>query len=125
MKTSSFVVKGADRDLSALRGEFHGVVDQVPEHLLKPDAISQDVILFRLELGRDDQLLCCGRRVCNLERVFDNCVRVASDQFEMKLPAINPGKVEQVVNQSGLELHVAFYDLNILRELWRKFLRLI
>src|SRR5512132_4089400 len=125
MKPSSFVVKRADRDLSALRGEFHGVVDQVPQHLLKPDAISQDVTLFRLKLGRDDQLLCCDRRVCRLDRVFDNCVRVAIYQFEMKLPAINPGKVEQVVNQSGLQLHVALNNLNILDELWRKFLRVI
>ena len=49
MKTSMFIVKRADRDLSALRGEFNGVVDQVPEHLLKPDAISQDVKPFRLK----------------------------------------------------------------------------
>ena len=103
------------RDLSALRGEFHGVVDQVPEHLLKPDAISQDVIPFRLKLGRDVQLLRRDRRVCRLERVFDNFVRVAIFQFEMKLAASNPGEIEQVVNQSGLQLHVALYDLNILR----------
>src|SRR5580765_5465258 len=51
MKTSIFVVKRAERDLSALRGEFHRVVDQVPEHLLKPDAVSQDVIPFRLKPG--------------------------------------------------------------------------
>src|SRR5262245_32022600 len=53
MKTSSLVVKGADRDLSALRSEFHCVVDQVPKHLLKPDAVSQNVIPFRLELCRE------------------------------------------------------------------------
>ena len=63
--------------------------------------------------------------MCRLERVLDNCVRVASYQFEMKLPAINSGKVEQVVNQSGLQLHVALNNLNILDELWWKFLRVI
>src|SRR4029077_13574970 len=125
MKASISVVKRAERDLSALRGEFHGVVDQVPEHLLKPDAVSQDVILFRLQLSRDLQLLCCDRRMCRLERVFDDFVRVASYQFEMKLSAINPGKVEQVVNQSGLQLHIALNNLNVLDELWRKFLRVI
>ena len=57
METFTFVVKRADGDLSALGSEFHRVVDQVPKHLLKPDAISQDVILFRLQLGRDVQLL--------------------------------------------------------------------
>src|SRR6266513_3367728 len=41
----------------------------------------------------------------------------------MKLPASNPGEGEQVVNQSGLQLHVALYNLNVLDELRRKFLR--
>src|SRR4030095_7692885 len=104
MKTFTFVVTRADGDLSALWGEFHGVIDQVPEHLLKPNAISQDVILLRLKLSRDLQLLRRDRRMCCLDRVFDDCVRVAIFQFEMKLAASNPGEVEQVVNQSG---HVA------------------
>src|SRR5207247_8085778 len=103
MKTSSFVVKRADGDLSALGGEFHCVVDQVPEHLLEPDAISQDVTLFRLKPARDVQLLCCDGRLCRLQRVFNDRMRIAIVQFEMKLPASNPGEVEQVVNQSGLQ----------------------
>src|SRR5207248_5328432 len=57
MKTFTFVVKRADGDPSALRGEFYRVVDQVPKNLLKPDAISQDMILFRLKLSCDLQLL--------------------------------------------------------------------
>src|SRR6185295_20325541 len=57
MKTSSFVVEASDGDLSALRSKFHRVVDQVPKHLLKPDAISQDVILLRVKLSGDVQLL--------------------------------------------------------------------
>src|SRR5262249_62147968 len=57
MKTLTFVVKRADRELSISRGEFHRIVDQVPKHLLKPDPISQDVVLFRLKLSRDLQLL--------------------------------------------------------------------
>src|SRR5262245_22905202 len=51
MKTSSLVVKGANGDQPTFGGEFHGVVHQVPKHLLKPDAISQDAIFFRLKLG--------------------------------------------------------------------------
>src|SRR5262245_2636616 len=43
MKTSSFVVGRTDGDLSALRGEFHCVVYQVPKHLLKPDTVSKDL----------------------------------------------------------------------------------
>src|SRR6266508_1067964 len=43
----------------------------------------------------------------------------------MKLAAGNPGEIEKVVDQSGLQLHVALYDLNIFRELSRKFLGVI
>src|SRR5690349_4232868 len=106
MKSSSFVVKRANRDVSALRCEFHRVVDQVPEHLLKPDTISQDVIVCCLELVRDVYLLCCYGRACGFERVFYYRVRIAIFQFEMKFAASNPGEVEQVINQSGLQLHV-------------------
>src|SRR5215469_16611241 len=53
MKTCIFVVKRANGDLSALRSEFYCVVYQVPEYLLKSDAVSQDVILFRLKISRD------------------------------------------------------------------------
>src|SRR6516162_199432 len=51
VKTRLRIVKRADRDRSSLRGEFHRVVNQVPKHLLKPNAISQDVTFFRLKLG--------------------------------------------------------------------------
>src|SRR5262245_25797763 len=124
MKTSSFVVKSADRNLSALRGELHRVVDQVPKYLLKPDAISQDVIFLRLKVSREIHLLRSDGRMRSLERVFNDRMRVAVFQFEMKFAASNPSQVEQVVNQSGLQLHVALYDLNVLDELWRKFLRI-
>src|SRR5215475_16134338 len=43
----------------------------------------------------------------------------------MKFPASDPGEVEQVVNQSCLQLHISLYNLNVLDELWRKFLRVI
>src|SRR5882724_8682588 len=42
----------------------------------------------------------------------------------MKLPASNSGEIEQVVNQSGMQLHVALYNLNVLDEIWGKCLRI-
>src|ERR1051326_1634995 len=43
----------------------------------------------------------------------------------MNVASNHPGEILQIVNQSGLQLYVAFYDLNIFGELWRKFLRII
>ena len=52
-------------------------------------------------------------------------VRVAIFQFEMKLATSDPSEIEQVVNQSRLQLDVPLYNLNIFGELWRKSLRVI
>src|SRR5438552_15236819 len=43
----------------------------------------------------------------------------------MKLATSDPSEIEQVVNQSRLQLDVPLYNLNIFGELWRKFLRTI
>ena len=51
IKTSRVVVKRADGNLSALGSEFHRVGNEIPEYLLKPDAIRQNVILLRLKLS--------------------------------------------------------------------------
>ena len=53
METATVVVKRADGDLSARCREFHGIIDQVPKNLLKPNTISRDVIFLRLEFRRD------------------------------------------------------------------------
>src|SRR5215831_2585054 len=48
----AFIAKGSDGDLSTWRRELDGVVNQIPKHLLKPDAISHDLMLLCLESGR-------------------------------------------------------------------------
>src|SRR5438046_388394 len=46
MEAARVVVERADGDLSTARREFHGVVDQIPKHLLEPGAVSKDAMLF-------------------------------------------------------------------------------
>ena len=52
METAAVIVNGANDDLSTRWREFHGIVDQIPKDLLKPDAISQDEMFFGVELGQ-------------------------------------------------------------------------
>jgi len=52
MEAARVVVERADADLSAERRELHGIVDQVPKYLLKPDTISQYVMLFGVQVAR-------------------------------------------------------------------------
>src|SRR5260370_30540462 len=59
MKTSLLVVRRTNGDVSAFRREFHGVIDQVPKHLLKTDAISTDAVLLCLKLYLELQFFCC------------------------------------------------------------------
>jgi hypothetical protein len=46
LKTTVIVVGASDLDLPAGRSEFHGVVNQVPKHLLDSNRIGPDVILL-------------------------------------------------------------------------------
>src|SRR6266567_3589051 len=50
LKTAAIVFGAPNVDLSAGRGEFHGVVNQVPKHLLDSNRISPDVILLCVQL---------------------------------------------------------------------------
>jgi len=51
MKTATIIAGSADGNFSRVWCELHGVVDQIPKHLLKPDAICLDMMLFRTEFG--------------------------------------------------------------------------
>ena len=46
---SSFEIARFDRDLAALRSEFHRVLDQVPKDLLQPRRVAVDVVVLGLE----------------------------------------------------------------------------
>jgi len=48
-------------------------------------------------------------------------VRVNILQLQIELAARHPSKVEQVVNQSRLQSHIAFDNFDVLREFPRKF----
>src|SRR5438876_801080 len=48
LKTAVIIVGGSDVDLSNGRSEFHGVVNQVPKHLLDSNRIGPNVILLRV-----------------------------------------------------------------------------
>jgi hypothetical protein len=59
LKTTAIVVAGVDVDCSAGRGEFYGVVNQVPECLVDAYRVGLDVMLLRIQLRGNRYLLCC------------------------------------------------------------------
>src|SRR5213594_1018860 len=61
----------------------------------------------------------------DIDCVADEGIRVDRFQSELKLAARNASEIEQVVDQSCLQLHVALYYLHIFYELRRKFWRVI
>src|SRR4030095_12641026 len=52
MEAAWVVVERPDADLSAGRRELHSIGNQIPKHLLEPDAVAKDVMLFRIQFGR-------------------------------------------------------------------------
>ena len=91
-ESATLIVVGADGDLSTGWREFHRVVDQVPKDLLKPDAISQDAMFFRVQFGREFQLLRRNGGTCGFNCVANNRGRVATFQIEVKFAASDPGR---------------------------------
>src|SRR5438270_723487 len=63
------IVTGRNRDLSTGRGEFHGVVDQVPENLLEPGWIGAEMHLFGVQVETKLQMFPINFALINIERV--------------------------------------------------------
>jgi len=83
------VVKRADGDLSALRCEFHSprLLIKFQKHLLKPDAISEDVILFSASNWVETFNCFAAIAECAVSIAFSMIVCASqSFQFEMKFP---------------------------------------
>ncbi len=104
---------------SALRGELHGVRQQVPEDLLQPSAVAPDHALDRsLDLERDPFGL--GRRPHALERLFERSRDEQRPDFQPHFSGRDPRDVEQVLHQLVLDDGVALDDLDGPRPLFER-----
>ena len=53
-----------------------------------------------------------------MQRIIDGCMRVYSGETELKFAATDSGEIEQIINQSCLELNVSADDVQIIAKLW-------
>ena len=78
-------VAGPDRDDSPLGGEFQGVLDEVPDHLLEPDRIGLDVVRRRGEVHAELDIRLVEPVPANLDRLPDQDMRVDRLAVESQL----------------------------------------
>src|SRR5438105_1431472 len=101
------IVAGRNRDLSSSRGEFHGVVDQVPEDLLKSSWIGAQMHFLGVQIKTKFQMFSIDLGLINIERVLQKGVSIDHLEIELHLAFADTSKVKQVVNEPRFQLHIA------------------
>src|SRR6266705_6238009 len=100
-------IKGLNNNAAISWREFHAVLDQVPKDLLQPRRIAIDVALFGPETKFDVQLFRQNALAANFVGALQNFLHANHLQAQLKLALRDTSDVEQVIDQSGLQLHVA------------------
>ena len=106
LRPSPALVAGADGDRPALGGELHGVLDQVPEHLLEPGRVGVDVVVPGGRLHRQPEVVAGDLAAADLDRLVDEPVAVGDLPVQGHLAPDDPHHVQQVVDEPGLEVDV-------------------
>ena len=100
-------VRSRDRDATRLRCKFDAVLNQVPEHLLQPRRIAFDVgaLSVQVELRFDG----FSRHVfaANFIGSSQNFVDINYFECELQLAFGDARNVQQIVDESGFQFHVA------------------
>src|SRR5439155_2666249 len=103
----------AHLDLSLQGGELDRIGDEVPDDLLEPVRICDQLIVTgrRAASKEDLDLLRLGRRAHRVERGLDDGGEVRRANREPQLSSDDPGNVQEIVDQLRLRQHVALDDL--------------
>ena len=99
-------VMSSDRDRALPRSEFRGVLQEIPKHLLQARFVGQDRVVCGIQFDREIQLPGGNFVADDIHGVIEQLVGVGFPQMQSEFSASDPGKIEQVVNQPGLELHI-------------------
>src|SRR5438105_8486141 len=95
-------------DLSALRSELAGVLEDIPKHLSDPRAVDKDVGLVGVQIHRYTDAFLGGRTsAIIIEGVFEQNPDVDNLSVQIEFASGDSVNVQQIINQSGLDLDVA------------------
>src|SRR5262249_35198537 len=98
-------VDGAHSDAAALLSELDRIVEQVPKDLLKSDGIGPDVMPVRAKVHDQIQLFLEDLVARDFETVPQKVVDIQRLQVELDFTTRNAGQIQQIVNQTGLQLN--------------------
>src|SRR5262247_2404849 len=106
-----FNVPEANFHRATRRGELDRVVDQVPDHLLKPVAVEPEQVRYWGEVCSQTHLLGLRRRANRFDRRLDNRGQVGLLEVQRQIAGDDGRNIEQIVNQLFLRAGVALYGL--------------
>lgn len=106
-------VAGADIDAAAIGSELGGVFDEVPEHLLEPRVIGEDVVVGGVELEVELEVFGLDIGAEDIDDGADGGVDIDGLERKLELAAGDAGEIEQIIDEPGFELHVAADNLGV------------
>src|ERR1700693_1133472 len=114
------IVAGRNRDLPAKGGEFHGVVDQVPEDLLESGWIGAEMHFFVVQDQTKLQIFSIDLALVNIERVLQEGVSIDHLEIKLHLAFTDACEIEQVVDEPRFQLHIATNHLERFVDIFRQ-----
>ena len=113
-------VARAHGDDAAGRGEFHGVLEHVPENLLHAHDIGFDGMLWRGKVERDLDLPLLRFAAEGVASVTQRGVGVEWMKIEAQLAAGDARDIEQIIDELRLECDGLANNLDVTSHTWRQ-----
>src|SRR4030095_2330494 len=114
------VIARRNTNVSLSGGKLHRVVYQIPKDLLKSRWICSQIDLLSGEIEPKSQLLSFNLCLTNFQRILQQRMSINDLKIELDLAFADTREIKQVIDEPGLQLHVAADHLqrvvNILRQ---------
>src|SRR4030088_2100141 len=100
------IIARANPESSTFRRKLHSIFYEVPKDLLQPRWIGFETELLSGKVDMQDEVFLTYFFLANLKRVAQKGVRIHDLETELHFALADAGQIEQVVDQSGLQLDV-------------------
>ena len=99
-------------DMPVGRRELDRIDQEIPDHLLEPDRVTDGVIDLGIDRQRQVDAVRLGQRSRAVDRRLEQQRQIHRLQGQSQIAVDDPGGIEQVINQLNLGVEIALDDLD-------------
>src|SRR5436305_6848377 len=111
MQLITCIIARGNTNLPAFRCKLNSVLDEVPKYLLESRWIGLQMDFVGNEIEPKRQVFSIDIRLTNLESILQKRMRVNDFKIELHLAFATTRQIEQIINETSLQLHVAMDHL--------------